>query len=165
MSYILRVEPLLLVDVTPCLSPENQSSSKEDNAGLAVSYVSWGSNSFLWWICDAALLECVEGAKKQLWESKIAVFVLETGKKEKTHTKQSVYACIWHSRILFRHMTHLITLKILLFPFLPLLFMLGSILALGVKDGDGMLDLQAFSNLIKLISCFFICFLDSKIKI
>lgn len=41
-------------------------------------------------------------------------------------------------------MTHLITLKILLFPSLPLLFMLGSILALGVKDGDGMLDLQAF---------------------
>lgn len=33
-------------------------------------------------------------------------------------------------------MTHLITLKILLFPFLPLLFMLDNILALGVKDGD-----------------------------
>lgn len=43
-------------------------------------------------------------------------------------------------------MTHLMTLKILLFPFLPLLFLLGSILALGVKAGDGMLDLQAFSR-------------------
>lgn len=49
------------------------------------------------------------------------------------------------SRILFRHMTLMITLKILVFPFLPLLFMLGVVLAHGMKDVDGVLDLQAFS--------------------
>lgn len=39
----------------------------------------------------------------------------------------------------------MITLKILVFPFLPLLFMLGVVLAHGMKDVDGVLDLQAFS--------------------
>lgn len=43
-------------------------------------------------------------------------------------------------------MTHLITLEILGFPFLPLVFMLGGVLAPGMKDVDGMLDLQAFSR-------------------
>lgn len=59
-------------------------------------------------------------------------------------------------------MTYLITLKILLFLFLPLLFMLGSILALGAKDGDRMLDLQAFSRPDQAIQVLFHLFLGQQ---
>lgn len=84
-------------------------------------------------------------SQETVWESKLPCLFWRRA-EVKNHMPSDLCIYVYGKAEYFLGMTHVITLKKLGFPSLPLLFMLGGVLAAGMKDVNGVLDLPAFSR-------------------